>query len=195
MSEFGYAVKPRSTANIVSVAERWLSKMGAENLMDAVPLDLVRLVDRDLERVGITVYPVSEAELPGAEAETHVGPDGRLEIWMREPFYNSLFEPDHRTVRARSTLGHELGHCILHPNEVRLGRYAPRSLALQRASRENLPAYRDSEWQAHTFAGAILAPVSTIKTLDLREPAQLAEAFAVSVPLVESHLRRCRKLL
>ena len=195
MSEFGYAVKPRSTAGIVRVAERWLSKIGAENLTVGVPLDLVRLVDKDLETVGITVYPVSEADLPEAEAETHVGPDGWLEVWMREPFYDSLFKPDHRTLRARSTLGHELGHCILHPKEVRLGKYEPHSLALQRASRKSLPAYKDSEWQAHTFAGAILAPVSTIKMLGIRDSEQLAEAFGVSVPLIESHLRRCHKLL
>ena len=195
MSEFGYAVKPRSTAGIVTAAERWLAKVGSENLTDAVPLDLIRLVDAGLEAVGIAVYPVSEAELPDAEAETRAGPLGWLDIWMREPFYDSLFQRNHRTLRARSTLGHELGHCVLHPDEVMLGRYQPHSLALQRASRKNLPAYKDSEWQAHAFAAAILAPVSTIKKVGVREATQLAELFSVSVPLVESHLRRCKRLL
>ncbi|WP_419161594.1 ImmA/IrrE family metallo-endopeptidase [Candidatus Palauibacter sp.] len=88
-----------------------------------------------------------------------------------------------------------MGHAVLHPREVKLGQEAPEALALQRASRQSLPAFRDSEWQAHTFAGAILVPVATLHTPSDRDTVRLADVYDVSVPLITSHLRRCRKLL
>ncbi|WP_419936856.1 ImmA/IrrE family metallo-endopeptidase [Candidatus Palauibacter sp.] len=169
--------------------------LGSRNLTEPSPLDLTWLVDYGLAAAKIAVYAVPEAELPTAEAETRAGPGGWLDIWLRAAFYDSLFERNHRTLRARSTLAHEIGHAVLHPREVKLGQEAPEALSLQRAARQSLPAFRDSEWQAHTFAAAILVPLTTLRTLDGRDPSRLADVYDVSVPLVASHLRRCRELL
>ncbi len=195
MTEFAFAVAPRTTQDIVEQAEAFLTQCGGENLRGAQPLQLDRLVDFELGQQGVSVYPVDADEIPASEAETRAGPDGWIDVLVRQSFYDSLFVRDRRTVRARSTIGHELGHVILHGAEVRAGRQAPTALALRRQARSKLRPFEDSEWQAHSFGGALLVPVSTLRRLPSRDPAWLAEAFDVSQPFVESHLRRVRRLL
>jgi hypothetical protein len=144
--------------SIARAAEAFLQRRVPEHLDSGQRLDVVRLVDYELQKDAIAVYPVSVNELPDAEAETRAGVGEWLEIWMRDQFYAALFDSNPNTNRARSTLAHEIGHALLHPAEVRTGRHRPDVLTLRRAFRSQLKPYQDSEWQAHAFAGALLMP-------------------------------------
>ncbi|HET9949159.1 MAG TPA: ImmA/IrrE family metallo-endopeptidase [Longimicrobiales bacterium] len=195
MTEHGYAVRPRSTVAIAHAAERFLARCAPEHLTSGRALDLAYLVDYGLEREGITVVPVQADDLPSAEAETRAT-DGRwLEIWIREEFYTALFERNSSSNRARSTLAHEIGHAVLHAEDVRMGRHRPDILALRRAPRSKLKPYQDSEWQAHVFAGALLLPRPVLRGIALADTNALADRFEVSESFVQSHLRRIRQHL
>lgn len=67
---------------------------------------------------------------------------GKDWIMLREDVYEGACRGDGR---SRFTACHELGHYFLHRNVV-----------LARTRDESEPIYRDSEWQADTFAGALL---------------------------------------
>lgn len=190
MREHGYRVRGRSRANIAHEAERFLRLHAPEHLDGAGAVDLAQLVDYGLQDAGIVVYPVSDENLPDAEAETRASEGRWLEIWMREEFFSALFERDANTNRARSTLAHEIGHAVLHEPDVRTGRHLPAALALRRAPRSELKPYEDSEWQAHMFAGALLLPRPALQQTDLNDHAALAIRFDVSEAFVRSHLRR-----
>lgn len=58
--------------------------------------------------------------------------------------------------RHRFTIAHELGHYILHRNGVKMCRIS---------GNERIAAYLDPEWQANTFASAILMPKHLIRGL------------------------------
>lgn len=62
--------------------------------------------------------------------------------------------------RHRFTIAHELGHYILHRNGVKMCRVA---------GNERIAAYLDPEWQANTFASAILMPKRLIRGLTPHE--------------------------
>lgn len=193
MREHGYAVRPRSTKEISDAAEAFLQRCAPELLRAEGALDVTELVDHTLQAEGI-VDPVDPTELPDTEAETRAGPDGRTEILMRSEFFDALSQPNASTNRARSTLAHEIGHAVLHAAELKAGRHRPEFLTLRRARREDLRPFRDSEWQAHTFAGALLMPVSALRPLAGLSHADLATRFQVSEAFVRSHLKRIRRL-
>jgi hypothetical protein len=195
VTEHGYEVRPRSTADIVLAAEQFLRRHAPEHLSSGHPVDLAGLVDHELERDRIVVYPVSPDELPGAEAETRAGEGGWIEIWLRTESFEALFELNSNTNRARSTISHEIGHAVLHAEDVRTGRHRPQVLALRRAPRSQIPPYRDCEWQAHTFAGALLMPRPALRNADLRDSFALADRFQVSEAFARSHLKRIQRVL
>lgn len=195
MREYGYRVRNRSTSDIALAAEDFLRRHAPDHLDGGGALDLVRLADHELQQAGVQVYPVHSDELPDAEAETRAS-DGRwIEILVREELYRALYEADANTNRARSTLAHEIGHAILHEPEVRAGRHLPAELALRRAPRNELKPYQDSEWQAHTFAGAVLIPRPALRKVNAKDEGALAALFGVSEAFVRSHLRRIRRAL
>jgi Zn-dependent peptidase ImmA (M78 family) len=195
MMEHGYAVRPRSTRVIADAAEDFLRRVAPEHLVSNRPLDLAGLVDHQLQNEGIVVYPVSPTDLPDSEAETRAGTEHWLEIWIREEFFEAIFQRSSNTNRARSTLAHELGHAVLHADDIRTGRYRPHVMVLRRSLRTELEPYRDSEWQAHTFAGALLIPRPTLRKIGLPDVFELAERFEVSEAFVGSHLRRIKRAL
>lgn len=195
MSEHGYRVRPRSAKGIARAAEQFLREHAPEHLAGGGPLDVATLVDHRLQNAGIMVYPVSPDDLPDAEAETRASEGRWVEIWMREEFYDALFQDGTNTNRARSTLAHEIGHAVLHKAEVRTGRELPAALALRRAPRSKLKPYEDSEWQAYMFAGALLMPRPALRQAPLNDQVQLAIQFGVSEAFVRSHLSRIRRVL
>jgi hypothetical protein len=89
------------------------------------------------------------------------------EMWIREDVY----EGARRGVgRDRFTIAHELGHYLLHSGPALARKVQPKGA---------LPAYRCSEWQANSFAGALLIPTETV--LAVRDAVQIAEICGVSV--------------
>ena len=84
-------------------------------------------------------------------------------------------------------VAHELGHCLLHTDQlVRLAQMPKaQQTALHRGGQEVAhKTYRDTEWQANAFAGALLMPARGLLTLERDygelSPAIIAEHFHVS---------------
>lgn len=71
-------------------------------------------------------------------------------IVLRDDVYDGACEGKGRD---RFTAAHELGHYLMH-----------RDLPIQFHRAGTLAAYKDSEWQANTFAGALLMPRSGLMT-------------------------------
>ena len=109
-------------------------------------------------------HVVPDEELKGKEAETW--PDRKI-IRVTETVYRKACMNDSR---ARFTIAHELGHLFLHRGiGVRLARILPN---------QDIPKFRDSEWQADTFAGEFLMDAALYATC--RTVKEAADLFKVS---------------
>ena len=89
--------------------------------------------------------------------------------------------------RAGFFVAHELGHCVLHTDQlVRLAQMpAAQQAALQRGGEVAAHAtFRDTEWQANAFASALLMPACGLLTLEQEYgevcPTEVAAHFHVS---------------
>lgn len=108
-----------------------------------------------------------------------------LEILASEQTYERL-EEGHP--RAGYFLAHELGHCVLHTDQlVRLAEMPPnQQKAFHRGGRSGHKSYEDTEWQANAFASALLMPARGI--------AALAKSYGqVSVGMVADRFRVSRE--
>jgi Zn-dependent peptidase ImmA (M78 family) len=101
------------------------------------------------------------------------------EMWIREDVY----EGARRGVgRDRFTIAHELGHYLLH-NEP--------GLARTMNPKGSLPAFKCSEWQANSFAGALLIPTDVAQAL--KNAHAIAETCGVSVDAAGVQLKVLRQ--
>ena len=89
--------------------------------------------------------------------------------------------------RGRYFVAHELGHCLLHTDQlVRLAQMPKvQQAALHRGGQVvGHETYQDTEWQANAFAGALLMPARGLLVLEQKRgklsPAIIAEHFHVS---------------
>lgn len=104
---------------------------------------------------------VSDAEMGSDQANySPVSNTMRIRNSVYEGAYNG-------NGRDRFTVAHELGHYFLHSD-----------VSLSRADDNiNVPAYRNPEWQANTFAAALLMPDHIIKDMG---PSQIAQRCGTS---------------
>jgi Zn-dependent peptidase ImmA (M78 family) len=86
--------------------------------------------------------------------------------------------------RDRMTIIHEIAHFILH-GRMRLAR---------RMSGAPPPPYRDPEWQAKAFAGAVMVPRSMVPDPWNVDAAFLAREFGVSLPAAQIRLDQLKRL-
>lgn len=97
-------------------------------------------------------------------------------IIIREDVYERAVEG---VPRDRFTLAHEIGHYIMH---------RPSFISLARNHKKiKVPAYKDPEWQANTFAGELLAPPDIIKGMQINE---VIEQCGVSFKVAEIQLNQ-----
>jgi len=89
--------------------------------------------------------------------------------------------------RAGYFVAHELGHCLLHTDQlVRLARMpTAEQAAFHRGGQVTKhEAYRDTEWQANAFASALLMPARGLLGLEQKysglSPIDIAEHYRVS---------------
>lgn len=163
-------VPPRSQDNVFGVAMGVRRQLGIQG--DAFPIVEV------LEFVMPRAFPGFALEV----AEKHeMGPNhgltipGENVIRLRVDVYDGLVAG---MGRDRFTASHELGHYLMH-------RDVP--IKFHRAEHGNLPKFRDSEWQANRFAGALLMP--TDKMVTCRSLAEVVDRFQVSRDAAEVHNR------
>ena len=103
-------------------------------------------------------------------------------------------------------VAHELGHCLLHTNQlVRLAQMpAVEQAAFHRGGQvAGHEAFRDTEWQANAFAGALLMPARGLLALEQEHRGlssdSIAEHFDVSAEAagyrLELYNNRTKQLL
>jgi hypothetical protein len=98
---------------------------------------------------------------------------------------------------ARSTIAHECGHGVIHVPEFRSMKQVLRSIQdtddvqLKMYRKEQVPVYRNPEWQAHRFAGALLVPETTLRTawVKCQDVNRLAQIYQVYPAFMRSRLR------
>ena len=115
---------------------------------------------------------------------TYDSGDEVLEILASAETYAGLEEG---RPRAGFFVTHELGHCLLHTDQlVRLAQLpAAEQAAFHRGGEQTVhESFRDTEWQANAFAGALLMPARGLLALEAEHknlgPAEVAERFHVS---------------
>jgi len=180
MQNNGFPVAPMRASDIRQIArscrarvKNALSMIGKGSLKLALDM----LPEGIMDDVHIEI--VQQNEMPNDYAQAT--PEQR-KIRLREDVYNAMCRGN---ARARFTLAHELGHLFLNH---RVDQTFARSH--QEHSHET---FRDSEWQADTFASEFLAPAQYYETMSDRE---IAETFGISRQAVEvtrSKLERNKK--
>lgn len=179
------ADRGQSYRSIESYAVGFRELIGVDPL---ARLDVRRLFE---EQIGDVVIGSRSKSIKVVEAVESCPQEGltrwdsgseRMEVVISDQTY-SLLGADH--VRARSTVCHEVGHALIHTEQII--RLAGLSLVSQVAfHRERNPhkPFMDTEWQANAFSSALLMPASGISKLRERHgsltPLMIAEHFGVS---------------
>ena len=137
----GYEVSALSAARIHETAEKTRAFFG-ECVDSSGRIDVVRLLELRYGEFDI----VETHKLPNAMGKTLA--DGCIVI--REDVYDGACAGNGRD---RFTIAHEIGHAILHGEQI----------GMCRATNSNTAIYRNSEWQANEYAGALLLPNREVK--------------------------------
>ena len=124
-------------------------------------------------------------ELNGSEGYAKYDSDRRAIEILASPETYDWLETGHP--RGGFFVAHELGHCLLHTDQlVRLAQMPKaKQAALHRGGEEvGHETYRDTEWQANAFAGALLMPARGLLILEQEHgelsPDIIVEHFHVS---------------
>jgi Zn-dependent peptidase ImmA (M78 family) len=148
----GIIVPPRSKDNIASNAGIMRKFLRLENKQYFPVVEVYETLDLLYKEARFEVLEMHE--MGGDHGRTY--PDRNL-IYIREDVYERACAGE---ARDRFTMCHELGHLMMH-----------RGVALSRIDPENPPKiYRNSEWQADTFASHLMMPkdlIATCTSLDI----------------------------
>jgi len=170
MPMYSYEVPPRRRDEIIEAAVALRQALRITNPMFPI-LQVVEVllpqIDPDFS------FEVKEhAELGDQHGLTR--PELK-EMLIREDVYEGA---RNGVGRDRFTIAHELGHYLLH-NEPGLARTLK--------PRGSFPVYKCAEWQANSFAGALLIPTDVAQAL--RNPHAIAETCGVSVDAATVQLK------
>lgn len=161
-------VKGRSRDEIEAVARDFLRKYFPKCLRTPQPVPMLKILDRVLPEYLDFSFEVEQ--LPdGLEGYTHFA--GRT-VTLSANTYARLEDEDGR---GRFTAAHELGHVLLHTDELSrttsaLVSHSPQQ-AVVLARRSQIRPFRDPEWQADTFAASLLMPEEMVRRVaSLRAP-------------------------
>jgi Zn-dependent peptidase ImmA (M78 family)/transcriptional regulator with XRE-family HTH domain len=134
----GALVAAQSTANLRSFAEQ---VRGVFVTPDRIDFPIMDILEFHLGAIfpGFAVVPCSHSEMGDDEGRVIPGFDA---IFLREDVYEGAWDG---IGRFRFTACHELAHYLLH-----------RNVGFARTRDDHEPMYRDAEWQADTFAGALM---------------------------------------
>lgn len=162
MRDRGYAVAPRSKAQIVQIARTIRNAVkGYVEVRGYLQLD--RLLERMPEALDGFQCQILELEEMGAD-HARTLPGKRL-MQIRVDVYEGLCEG---RGRDRFTVAHEFGHLFLHSDA-----------AFARTWQSGGKIYCNSEWQADTFASALLIDADLL--LQCRSVGEVAERFGVTL--------------
>ncbi|WP_332238861.1 ImmA/IrrE family metallo-endopeptidase [Sporolactobacillus sp. KGMB 08714] len=171
-----YVAKPLSRRNIREIV------MFIRRLFDlnkAEPFPIMRFLESCMseidENFNYEIVPIEQ--MPDKYAVTY--PEEHL-IKIRQDVYDRACDGSHLD---RFTIAHEIGHYILHQ---------PAKVAFARSinGKTKIPAFKEPEWQANTFAGELLAPPDLIKGMSIPE---VSIHFNVSPKVAEIQLEHLIK--
>jgi len=180
---------PRSGAEIDDFALRIIREFQPKVLEEPSPFDIEDFFEFDVEKIS-GVRP-DYKELP-------VGIHGYTDSDAMETVISSdLMDDPCQKYFRRSTTAHEIGHALIHVYEFRQKKAILKSIhdkqhvSLQLLREADIPVYRNPEWQAWRFAGALLMPAPTIKPAfdEGLSVKALSTLFQVNPAFVKSRLR------
>ena len=148
-----FEAKPESREDL-----RYLAKLIRKELgiaLDKKYVDVTWILERlDVLDSEYSYEIVDDDELGAAvQAQTDILKDT---IYIKESVYEGAIQ---NNGRDRMTIAHEILHLILHQ---------PVALTLYRRT-DDLPIYKNPEWQAECFAGELLMPYDQIKDMTEEE--------------------------
>lgn len=162
----GFTVKPRSRDEITKIANELRRILKITGYCDVV--NILEFAWRQFQ----------------IEPQSFMGnnlgitkPDGT--IFLREDVYEGACKNEGF---HRFTIAHELGHVILHKDQI----------GFAREFKRNDKVYCNSEWQANEFAGALLVPENEIISQNLFNPCLIAEKYAVSLECAQLRLKKIK---
>lgn len=171
---------PMSWAKIERITLEFINHYAPQTLDAPQPFPIDTLVQFDLPSTVDTIFATSELLPSGYEGVTRYLPErDEIELVLSTKSFDGLLDG---VGRDRMTAAHELGHAILHREQIiqAAGALPPRGLFRQS---EKIEAYRNPERQAATFASRLLIPASTLDlAIKIHGPniGLLAETFQVS---------------
>lgn len=145
-----FIAAPLSKVQILRLTQKIRSLL---NLQNDLFFDVVRFVEFFLQEFipGFTYEYVDQSDLPPG-TYAYYDPVNKL---MRISI--AVYEGAIRgNGRDRFTIAHEIGHCLLHSNEL---------LLCRNIENRPLQAFENPEWQANTFASFLLMPPDLIQNL------------------------------
>lgn len=132
------------------------------------PLELFEDLHKiSLQRANCHPLPLGYGVVPLEDSEGYARYDRArdvVEIIASERTYEWLVR---KHPRGAYFVAHELGHCILHTDQlVRLAMMPTNQQAAFHRGRQSHEAYYDTEWQANAFASALLMPARGIAAVE-----------------------------
>lgn len=146
--------RPRSTGNIEMVASRIRETLGLKNKLY---FPVIEFIENVLPRVDpeFNYEYLSKNDMPPNTYAYYNSSENVM--YIREDVYDEACKDGGR---HRFTLAHEIGHYLLHSEGVCLSR---------NSNEVKIKPYLDPEWQANTFASALLMPKNLIKNLTIKQ--------------------------
>ncbi|WII72169.1 ImmA/IrrE family metallo-endopeptidase [Bdellovibrio sp. 22V] len=178
-------VRGLSTKEIEQHALEFLMLTAPECLDTPMPVPVLEIFENMLDRFGYT--PAIGKNVKGLGGVTDVT---NREIELPLASYNRLEKGD---PQGRFTAAHEFGHMILHGQSNAVGGKYPSRENVTFARRSQLRAFEDPEWQANTFAAAVLMPYPMMKQLfktGKMDVQTVIEAFKVSKTAAEIRVKK-----
>lgn len=148
-----FEATPESRENLRCLAKMVRKELGIAS--DEKYIDITWILERlDVLDLEYSYEIVTDEQLAvGVQAQTDVITST---IYIKESVYEGAVQ---NNGRDRMTIAHEILHLLLHQ---------PASLTLYRRT-DDLPVYKNPEWQAECFAGELLMPYDQIKDMTVEE--------------------------
>lgn len=148
-----FEAKPESRENLRYLAELVRKELGIA--LDKKYVDVTWILEKlDVLDSEYSYEIVDDDQLEaGVQAQTDII---KNTIYIKESVYEGAIK---NNGRDRMTIAHEILHLILHQ---------PVALTLYRRT-DDLPVYKNPEWQAECFAGELLMPYDQIKDMTEEE--------------------------
>lgn len=176
----GMPVQPTSKANIRNIANLFRSHIernfGQYGTFCPITKALEILGQKPFEDFSFEILDDNDPSMVDKWAYTT--PDNKC-IYIKNSVYNNACQ---HHPQSRFTIAHELGHLLLgHKLDIVFAR---------QNGNTKIPCFRDSEWQADTFAAELLMPAELAKGLCAEE---IERQFGVSASAAVARGDRLRK--